>query len=119
MAKSWRCLSGFMTHCFVEPEPQCVTKIFGPVKSFYRRAQIVVVEQWRRVTKLGEVVATDAYKQIANRLSRVRVWWRRHTVSEPAHRLTPDFLSRSRKRQPLRWLRYCATKMSHFGIAEV
>src|SRR5258707_1146925 len=78
MEKSWRWLlelCGFDTSRIVKPEPQCVTKIFGPVKSFYGRAQIVMVEQWRRAAKLGKVVAANAHEQIANRQSRVRGPW--------------------------------------------
>src|SRR6185436_1327199 len=104
-------LSSFVTRRFVKPEPQCVTKIFGPVKTSYSCAQIVMVEQWRRAMEAGKVVAANAHKQVENRLPLVRVRWRRHAVSQPVCRFTPDFLSRSRQRQPLRWLRYYATKL--------
>src|SRR5690348_6588304 len=112
-------LSGFDTSCFVKPEPQCVTKILGPVKSSYSCAQIIMVEQWRRATKLGKVVAGNARKLIANRQSHIRVLWRRLCFNEQANCLTPDLLSRSRKRQPLRWQRNCATKLPQFGTAEI
>src|SRR5436190_1683306 len=112
-------LSGVDTSCFVKPEPQCVTKILGPVKSSYSRAQIVMVEQWWGAPKLGKVIPTNAHKQIANRLSYVRVRWRRRCFGEQAHRLAPDLLSRGGKRQPLLRQRNGATKRLQFGTAEI
>src|SRR5436190_10145178 len=103
-------MDGFDSRCFVKPEPQSVTKIFGPVKSLYGRAQIVVVEQWGRAPKLGKVVAAKTHQQIGNRLLRGRVPGRLR-FSKPVHRLTPDFLSRGGKHQALSWRRNSATKL--------
>src|SRR5215218_1979552 len=101
--KSWRLiwkLSGFPSSCFIKSEPQRVARLLGPVVSLYRRGQIVVVEQWRRATNLGKIVARNAREELSKHLLQVRVRWRCHSFHEQTRCLTPDFLALGRQRQP-------------------